>query len=683
MHRGNKTHFSNLILPGIILIIFCALFLNFSYSGKDSILNHNRLSKKYFGADGKWYLENIPFFECSDKKIQDVYYYRWKLYKAHIRDIGEDGYVITEFLDDVSWDKNPYSSLNDATGFHIYEGRWLKDRKYINGYIKYMYPGGGNDRHFSEGIAYAAYAYYLINADSSFIGKQLSVMEHVYNLWLDHYDLIKDLYFIEPLLDATEYTISSIDASGGKDGFRGGDAFRPTINSYMYGNALAISRIAKMKGDTTISSLYLKRAEQIKTNVENDLWNDSLHHFIDRYKVSNQFVHYWDFIRGRELAGYVPWCYDLPDDNAKYNSAWTNLMDTSKFLGKYGLRTDEPSYQYYMKQYRYAGTHPECQWNGPSWPFQETQVLEGMSNLLNNYDQNIISTSDYLKVLRLYTQQHYLPNGKLNLQEDYNPDTGKPIVGLHRSSHYNHSSYNDLIITGLCGIRPSKGNILIINPLIDSTIKYFCLDDVLYHGHTLSIVYDSNGKKYKLGKGLTIYVDGKKAPLKKISGKYEVNIGSPIVLKPEYNIDLALNIWRQGYPKPSASVNTEPDSLYAAIDGRIWYFPEIKNRWSTYGSKSKLDWYALDFGKAKKISRVKIYFFDDNKIYGLPKNYLVEYRSGCRWKKVNEKSRRPAMPEGNTVNVVNFDTVTASAIKIIFQNKSKKTVLAVAEIKVY
>ena len=234
-----------LIAGNFAVIISCMLFLNFSFSGGNQIIDHNKLAKEYYNEDTQWYLDNIPFFECSDKKIQDVYYYRWKLYKAHIRDVGEDGYIITEFLNDVSWDKNPYSSLNDATGFHIYEGRWLKNRKYLDGYINYMYRGGGNDRHFSEGIAYAAYAYYLVNEDSSFIERQLGVMEHIYNLWLDHYDLKKDLYFIEPLLDATEYTISSIDASGGRDGFRGGDAFRPTINSYMYGNALAIARIAK------------------------------------------------------------------------------------------------------------------------------------------------------------------------------------------------------------------------------------------------------------------------------------------------------------------------------------------------------------------------------------------------------------------------------------------------------
>ncbi|MEJ2614122.1 MAG: amylo-alpha-1,6-glucosidase, partial [Ignavibacteriaceae bacterium] len=534
------------LLACLTLIIFCG-FIQVGSDNKNQLLNHEKLAKEYYKNDSRWYLENIPFFECSDKKIQDVYYYRWKLYKAHIRDVGEGYYVITEFLDNVSWDKDPYSSLNDATGFHIYEGRWLKDRKYINSYINYMYRGGGNDRHFSEGIADASYAYYLVNDDSNFIESQLSVMQHIYNLWLDHFDLNKDLYYIEPLLDATEYSIASIDASGGKDGFRGGDAFRPTINSYMYGNALAISRIAKMKNNAALSDIYLKRAADIKKNVEEDLWNNPLQFFTDRYKVNNQFVHYWDFVRGRELEGIVPWCYNLPDNTKKFSAAWKNIMDTTKLLGKYGLRTVEPSYEYYMRQYRYEGIHPECQWNGPSWPFQETQALEAMSNLLNNYDQKIITSSDYLKILRLYTQQHYLPNGKLDLQEDYNPDTGNPIVGLSRSHHYNHSGYNNLIITGLCGIRPSEGNNLFINPIIDSTIKYFCLDDVLYHGHKISVIYDRNGKKYNLGKGLAVYIDGNKASLKKIGENYEVNVGRTVIINPEYKTDLALNIWKKGY----------------------------------------------------------------------------------------------------------------------------------------
>ena len=61
-------------------------------------LDHTMLAKQYYGDDDQWYLNNIPFFECSDKEIEQVYYYRWKMYKAHIRNVGDNSFVITEFM---------------------------------------------------------------------------------------------------------------------------------------------------------------------------------------------------------------------------------------------------------------------------------------------------------------------------------------------------------------------------------------------------------------------------------------------------------------------------------------------------------------------------------------------------------------------------------------------------------
>jgi hypothetical protein len=101
---------------------------------------------------------------------------------------------------------------------------------------------GGNNRSYSESIADAAFARYMVNADSAFIIRQLDSMQRMYNKWSDHFDLGKNLYYIPAMPDATEYTIASIDASGGKDGFDDGEAYRPTINSYMYGNAMAIAQ---------------------------------------------------------------------------------------------------------------------------------------------------------------------------------------------------------------------------------------------------------------------------------------------------------------------------------------------------------------------------------------------------------------------------------------------------------
>ena len=39
--------------------------------------------------------------------------------------------------------------------------------------------------------------------------------------------------------------------------------------------------------------------------------------------------------------------------------------------------------------------------------------------------------------------------------------------------------------------------------------KWFALDNVLYHGHIISVVWDKTGTKYHKGEGLIIYADGK------------------------------------------------------------------------------------------------------------------------------------------------------------------------------
>jgi hypothetical protein len=70
----------------------------------------------------------------------------------------------------------------------------------------------------------------------------------------------------------------------------------------------------------------------------------------------------------------------------------------------------------------------------------------------------------------------------------------------------------------------------------------------------------------------------RKTTLIKNENKYcVVVVGAPVIKEismPPKNY--ALNIWRKNYPMPSASVNSMPDSsMYQAIDGRTWYFPEI------------------------------------------------------------------------------------------------------------
>jgi hypothetical protein len=128
-------------------------------------------------------------------------------------------------------------------------------------------------------------------------------MRHVYRACDERFDFAKGLYWIEPLLDATEYTISSIDASGGKDGFHGGDAFRPSINAYKFSNARALSKLATTREWRASSPPEPRRS---KANVQRSVWQPDREHFVDRYTMTNEHVRCWEPVRGREPVGYLP-----------------------------------------------------------------------------------------------------------------------------------------------------------------------------------------------------------------------------------------------------------------------------------------------------------------------------------------------------------------------------------------
>ena len=647
------------------------------------VLDEQRIARARFGNDAPWYAGNIPFFESSDPLLDQVYYYRWQIVRAHQRDLGPRGYITTEFLDDVGWQREPYASLNDATAFHILEERWLRDRRYADDYIDYLYAGGGNDRHFSEAIPDAVYQRFLADGDAAFATKHLDAMEHVYNLWDDHYDFARRLYWIEPLLDATEYTIASIDASGGVDGFTGGHAFRPSINSYMFANARAIGRLAALTGDTAAASLYAAKADDLRTQAEKSLWSAPLGHFVDRYRVQNAHVRYWEPIRGRELVGYVPWAFGLPSDDPERAAAWRHLLSPAELGGPAGMRTVEPSYQYYMRQYRYdkATGRRECQWNGPAWPFQTTQVLAGMANLLHDYRQDVVERGDYLRLLRQYAALH-LQDGQPDLEEDYDPATGKPIVGLARSHHYFHSGFIDLIVTGLVGLRPRADGVLEVDPLVPATgagaLRYFTLQGLPYHGHRIGITYDADGRRYGRGAGLSLAIDGVEVARAPRLGRLGAPIAQGVVPPISRPIDLAANLVRTDFPRASASTNNDPAVLHQAIDGRVWFFPELPNGWQTTGSQRRREWFAVDFGAPRAIGSAELSFFADGQAITAPRGYVLEAWRDGRWSRLYAASGVVA----NGTSEAAWVPVTASRVRLVLALPPGKAIRLV-EMKIF
>lgn len=652
-------------------------------------MRREALAEENFGADAPWFLRNIPFLEIDDPEIQQIYYYRWKLFRSHIREIGPERTTVLEFLEDVPWAREPYTDLNDSASFHLAEGRWLRAPAVVDDLIDHLYTGGANDRHFSESIAAATVGTTLVTGDPAPALRHLDTMQHIYNLWDDHLDRKRNLYWIEPLLDATEYTISSIDASGagftdtpGKEdssnGFTGGYAFRPSINSYQYANALAIAHLAELAGEADVAADYKARAEALRVAVLAQLWNAALQHFVDRYQRSTKYVTAGEFIRGRELVGYTPWFYELPPKDAAssktYGAAWKHVLSSSELAGADGLRTVEPSYPRYTTQYRYdkATGLRECQWNGPSWPFQTSQTLTALANLLNDYPASEIGQADYLHLLRQYTHQHFLSPGHPDLQEDYDPDHGGPIVGLPRSHHYAHSTYIDLILNGLVGVRPRADDVLEINPLLDvnakngSLIRYFQLQGLRYHGHDVGVIYDRDGNHYHRGAGLSVYVDGGLVAGPATLGRMLVKL-TPVRPKSVlHRVDLAVNPGVADGSVASASSTSPAASLEQGIDGRMWFFPEIANGWSPAASDGTTSWYAVDFGEGRRVGSVELYFFADDKKFRAPDSVRVQYESSkAEWQDVPGQRFAPERPLANGETEVMFPAFAMRKMRVV------------------
>jgi hypothetical protein len=438
----------------------------------------------------QWMQKNIPLFECPQQNFEEIFYYRWWTIRKHIKKT-EKGFVFTEFLVQRNY-ADKYNLISSALGHHIYEGRWLHDQRYLDNNILVWFRGNDGKpmsklRAYSNWAGDAIYNRYLVNKDAAFVTNLLPDLQADLAGWENDKKLPNGLFWQYDVRDAMEETIS---------GGRREKNPRPSINGYMYGNAKAIASIAKLAGQPETAALYERKADSTKQVAQAKLWNPN-HRFFEVLKEADTSANV------KEEIGFIPWYFNMPD--SKYNVAWTSLADTKTFCAPFGITTADRSHP----QFRTHGCC-NCEWDGAVWPFATSQTLTAMANLLNNYQQKEVTDSLYFDLLETYVESQYY-RGRPYVGEYLDEKTGYWLKGdQERSRYYNHSTFNDLVITGLVGLRPRADNIIEVNPLLPAKKwDWFCLDNVLYHGKIITIIWDKNGQKYKKGKGLSVWANGK------------------------------------------------------------------------------------------------------------------------------------------------------------------------------
>ena len=437
----------------------------------------------------EWLAENIPLLECPDAALEETYYFRWWTYRKHLKDTP-DGHIVTEFLPSVPW-AGPHNSINCACSHHVREGRWLRDEAgWLKEYIRFWLAEKGSSYAYAMWLGTAVEDYCRLRGDWDFAEECLDGLIRLYEGREARSLEACGLYWASDNRDGMEYSI-------------GGSGLRPTISCYQYGDATAISRIAARVGKTDVAQAYAQKAAVLREAVDRLLWDGDFYRTLPCEKGEGAFsvrpeveaAH-----RVRELVGYIPWYFGLPRPGKE--AVFGQLTDPNGFFAPWGLTTAEQRHPRFMFRHEH-----ECLWNGPVWPFATSQVLTAAARVLREYPAtDAFTKQDYWVLLRQYALSHRLrgEDGRFVpwIDEDMNPYTGDWIArselmrdgwqerrgGYERGRNYNHSTFCDLVLSGLLGIDADEDG-LVCRPLVPDSWRAFRVEGVCHAGQRWTIEY--------------------------------------------------------------------------------------------------------------------------------------------------------------------------------------------------
>ena len=666
--------------------VLMALSSTVSGASQTSFLNQDKLLTNLEAPD--WYKDNIPFIEVPDNQIQEIYYFRWQGWKQHLQYTTPFyGYVSLEFH---GWPgySAPYGAISAAAGHHLNEGKWLRDQQYNTNAINWWLAGPGTSpkehsddyvnentydwsHEYSFWAADAVWQNYLINGDKDFIVGHLDSLVRQYEGWRNQFNETFGLYWQVPVWDATENSPSgyAVDVP-----YHGGAGYRPTLNSFQYGDAQAIVKVANLAGNSDVASKYTDTANDLKSNMEKWLWDDDLKFYMHRYRDYDQKL-----FNVREYMGFIPFMFNMPDieDAVIYDS----LLDPQGFAGSKGIYTAQKA----NDEWFMINNGSCCQWNGPTWPYATAQMLTGIENLLYNYDsQNHITPENYFKLIKDYAAQHY-QDGVPSYHQAHWPDddnwefTDGPGGD---DEDYNHSTFVDNVMSGLFGIRGQPDDSLVIKPLaIPSSWDYFAVENFPYHGHLVTVIWDKDGSRYNQGKGLSVYVDGKVATTSDSLQTTTVKVGASVAAESNGRVNIAINAANVATgPSTFASYTSSFDAASHIIDGLI-HRPLAPNvRWTSYQTTNPSDFVGIDLKNLNFIDEVHLYFYSDSDGVPPPSSWKLEYCNnqdasnlGCsndddRWVEIPSQKVSSTATTGNDPKKITFPGVTASQLRVSAPN---------------
>ena len=694
-----------------------------------------------------YWAENLPYIDVPKKAVQKAIDYRWWLERFNSLDANIPGYdyqypvtiegvlgynnaiILTQpmHLQDTKWLRSPYL----AYGQLLSAGNSSQSSAFLDN------PGNRNNwnNHYGQYLAEAGYeAFNVIGGGAEVAENFAYYFGHDATGQLEHYgnhiegrDLIA---YRNNYMTGNDADTISMHAPGTGTWKAHGE------NAYVWAAADAAY---EELGNTEQAKYYRDLADKIKADVLELMWCEECQKF-ETYAVrptgTQHNANQPNLVKYTESNNYNYFAVGLvPDDAAsvtKYKEALKAFSNGKEF----------PIFPFYTANQVH---NQEVSGSNNFSNINFTVQLRLYESALRTYDkEQTYITDDMLAMMAEWMAWNVYPDaGDIrypNNNEFHNID-GRTYENYYRSWIYHNilGNYTYLFIEDMAGIQPRADEKIELSP-IDFSYDHFMVNNVRYHGHDLTVVWDKpdDGKTWynECPEGYSLYIDGTLAftlkdlahvvydsATKEISfpdGAVEIvtnNGGAaiPTAMNTAITEEKVLNMleksgvhgmtnlaegaevtatftpdkaraasWAEkhradGSDSTSKAVNETAPDPQAVVDGTTVDMPF----WGNYGSVNERDSLTLKLSSKQTVDMATLYFYNDRQTngYSEPSKFAVEYWDGEAWQAVRQQTRTPSAPRAN-YNAVYFAPVETDQFRFTFTNKDKGFT-AVTEIQLF
>ena len=697
-----------------------------------------------------YWAENLPYIDVPKKAVQKAIDYRWWLERFNSLDANIPGYdyqypvtiegvlgynnaiILTQpmHLQDTKWLRSPYL----AYGQLLSAGNSSQSSAFLDN------PGNRNNwnNHYGQYLAEAGYEAFNVIGGGAELAENLAYyFGHDATGQLEHYgnhiegrDLIA---YRNNYMTGNDADTISMHAPGTGTWKAHGE------NAYVWAAADAAAKLYEQLGNTEQAKYYRDLADKIKADVLELMWCEECQKF-ETYAVrptgTQHNANQPNLVKYTESNNYNYFAVGLvPDDAAsvtKYKEALKAFSNGKEF----------PIFPFYTANQVH---NQEVSGSNNFSNINFTVQLRLYESALRTYDkEQTYITDDMLAMMAEWMAWNVYPDaGDIrypNNNEFHNID-GRTYENYYRSWIYHNilGNYTYLFIEDMAGIQPRSDEKIELSP-IDFSYDHFMVNNVRYHGHDLTVVWDKpdDGKTWynECPEGYSLYIDGTLAftlkdlahvvydsATKEISfpdGAVEIvtnNGGAaiPTAMNTAITEEKVLNMleksgvhgmtnlaegaevtatftpdkaraasWAEkhradGSDSTSKAVNETAPDPQAVVDGTTVDMPF----WGNYGSVNERDSLTLKLSSKQTVDMATLYFYNDRQTngYSEPSKFTVEYWDGEAWQAVRQQTRTPSAPRAN-YNAVYFAPVETDQLRFTFTNKDKGFT-AVTEIQLF